>query len=349
MLFNSVDYSDKVKIGKYHFNYFTKDNLKYIFEFLSKCKYSDSGITYFGYVGNYISIDDYSLFGKYRYLYKFIDNLLCIFTEDVNTKCLSLFHSPIGECDYKTKRSALRKCIKILYTVNGLEHQSKIINCNSEYLNMLHRQSLHNVNNYSDEFIFETNSLKTLDGKKYKPIRRALNKFKSEYKYEFREYVDSDFADALKVYNLWCEDYKSKIEAYKQEGKTYGTTIWDSDLFIKQLKYRHYMGISIYVLKIDKEIVGISGIADLCEDSSVILFEKCINKYIGITEFMWLEMLNLYPNFKKFECDGDGGSRKSGLYAYKMKFKPTILNPCITVSINKKGEKITERFFNKDE
>lgn len=350
MLFDVVDYDKDVVIGGYHFRNITRNTLAEIREFLGKQEYRSSSICYFGYVANYLAIDDYGSFRGYRYLYRMIDGLLCIFTENLKTHAMVLFHTPIGNASWETKRSVFRKCIKLMYVINDGKFPCRIENCHSDYLAMLNRKKLSYVDHYSDEFVFSTTTLTELGGKSFKSVRHAINKFKSEHKYEFRAYVDEDFQSAMRVYDAWCEDYKAKAEQAKKDSKKPLPPIWDSDLFPKQLKYHREMGIVPYVLFVDGNMVGVSGIAELCGDCSVILFEKCINKFDGITEFMWIEMLRAYPNFKPLECDGDGGKSTSGLYAYKMKFNPVILSPCNIVTINKKGDKITEAYFKrKDE
>ena len=227
-------------------------------------------------------------------------------------------------------------------------HSCKIYTCTEDYFKFFNSKRIGSFFHYAENFIFDTMSLTKLEGKAYKQIRHSLNSVGKSYDVKFREYTDVDYNSAMVCYSTWCSEYADRKKVEK------GGKIIDKNKFFKWLKYRGLLGIKIYVAECDNKIIGICGISKLCDNASIIVFERCLNSYVGISDYVWINTLRNF-DFYTYEQDGDGGTRKgdgshmTGLYDYKMKFKPVMLQNLYGVDINKKDEKITNNFFVKRE
>lgn len=345
MLFKVKDEVDVVEIKGYSFYKFTENTIKIVNDILDKTKVKDA--CFGAHVVDYILNRKSDVLFDESYLFKVVDGMICVFTYK---GYIVMQYSPIGTVPYSTKYHVLRKCIKMMYVINGLEDSVRILSCTEEFYKMLNFNKLRKVDNYVEEFVFSTDTLRNLDGKHFKSIRNTINKFIKNNDFVFREYEDSDYSAAVDCYTKWCVDYENKQKVAKENGISFGERIIDRYKFSKWLKYRKILNMKIYVVVCNNVVIGIGGISKLCEDSSIVIFERCDNSFVGICEYLWVQMVRTY-DYYPFEQDGDGGSKlksgkhKSGLFDYKMKFQPVELVQCYELVLNKVGEKITKAYF----
>ena len=324
----------KIKICGYTFERFNEKNVNKILDFLYTLDISD--VCFESYIPMYI--DNNNVY------YKIINRCLCIFV--YFNKQITLITFPIGN-NHNDKKIAFRKCIKMMYSINNNEYDVNIDVLDEYFLSFFDRSKINTINNYCEEFVYLTQELIDMEGRKYKHIRHAINKFEKN-KFICREYVDDDFSQISTLYKLWSDNYNKK----KKENKGYGEKngVNDTETFFKYIKYRHLFGIKIYVIYDADTMIGCIAIARLCKNSSIILFEKCDNSYLGICEYLWKEAVDRF-DFYKYECDGDGGTKLkdgshiTGLYDYKMKFNPVYIREIYSVVVAKKNQIITDDFF----
>ena len=329
-------FKKEIIINGFKFYILNEHNMEIYMDFFKKVPYDC--VSFNTYIGKLFSTNDRELFNN-KIIFKFVDDFLCLYYIDGNN--IYMLSNTIGIGDTNKKISVFKKSIKLMYLINA-DKQCKIYDCNEEYAQMFNLDKLFITRNNVEEFIYDSKSLTAMDGKKYKNVRRSINKFESLYpNYSIVEYDDSMYKDFDVVYKQWCNYYNTR-----KEKESY---ITDEVKIYKWLLYRDKINLRVFILYTDNLPIGFIGISFLCFDTSVVLFERCLKEYVGSSETLWIKAMD---NFKhlKFENDGDGGSKhngkhKTGLYDYKMKFNPYKLINMFDIIINKKGEKIYNSFW----
>jgi hypothetical protein len=123
------------------------------------------------------------------------------------------------------------------------------------------------------EYIYSSNDLISLTGKKYQPKRNHINKFKRTYEWEYLPITEAIIPDCMKLYERWCKENggrnseRSMIEERIATGNA----------------FNHYeqLGLTGGALRINGEILAYSYGQALTKDTFGIHAEKCLHDIDG--------------------------------------------------------------------
>lgn len=194
------------------------------------------------------------------------------------------------------------------WSITGLsqEDSQHLKNECGEMLTFSHKRNL-------DNYIYLTENLINLSGKKYHSKKNHLNSFKKNYKYEYIRYTEDMREDLMKFLGKW---YINKTD----EGLLFGeaTSIVDAIDNCKEL------GMFGGMLAVDGNIVAFSMGEQMTDEMAVIHFEKADTDYQGVYAAINNEFLkNEWSHVKYVNREEDMGLE--GLRKSKLSYKPDIL------------------------
>ena len=166
------------------------------------------------------------------------------------------------------------------------------------------------------EYIYSSEDLITLVGKKYQAKRNHINKFKRVYEWEYLPITREIIPDCLELYKRWCaENGNCNCEqSLIEEGAA------------TQNAFQHFekLGLIGGALRINGEILAYSYGQPLTKDTFGIHAEKCLSKIDG-----GFSMIN--REFAEHNCTAytyinrEEDLGKDSLRQAKMSYHPTIL------------------------
>ena len=163
---------------------------------------------------------------------------------------------------------------------------------------------------YSD-YVYETEKMIKLSGKKLHSKKNHLNKFKKTYKYEYLNIMSEDKNDIMEAYDGWA-DISDKYLAAEREA--IGEITENID----------YLGIKGAMLKVDGEIAAFTFGDRLTNDMAVIHIEKANTAYDGAyaaINQMFAE--NEWSKYKYLNREDDCGLE--GLRKAKRSYQPAFM------------------------
>jgi hypothetical protein len=141
------------------------------------------------------------------------------------------------------------------------------------------------------DYIYRSESLVTFRGKDLQPKRNFVNRFLRN-NYEVIEYTEEYYKDAIGLYDIWVQQNGIDNERVG---------------IIDSLQNYQYLGVKIFLVYVDKNIVGFS-ISDVSSNTPVTLFEKGNTNYDGIYPFLVQEAAKrYYKDFKYVNREDDMG------------------------------------------
>ena len=164
---------------------------------------------------------------------------------------------------------------------------------------------------YSD-YVYETEKMISLSGKKLHSKKNHLNKFKKTYKYEYVNITPEDKEDILNAYDGWADLGDDKYLLAEREA------IGEITENINAL------GIKGAMLKVDGEIVAFTFGDKLTDDMAVIHIEKANTSYDGAyaaINQMFAE--NEWSEYKYLNREDDCGLE--GLEKAKKSYQPVFM------------------------
>lgn len=164
------------------------------------------------------------------------------------------------------------------------------------------------------EYIYLSEDLAQLRGRKYHGKRNHISKFKNTYDYSFELIDDSNKKDALYVSKLWCE----QNVLGNDNGLSHEIcAIRESFQYFDELEFKGA------IIKIDGKPVAMTAGERVCDDVFVVHFEKALPGYDGlyaaINHFFAKELIQ-YKYINREEDLGIEGLRKA-----KLSYKPAVL------------------------
>lgn len=223
------------------------------------------------------------------------------------------FDYPIGNGDVKDAINFM-----IDYAVsNGLKYT--IVASGEEQANVLRQLLPHNEYEESTsrdnaEYIYLSEKLAYLAGRKFHSKRNHIAKFKKNYNYSTEILTKDNFVDALYVNNKWCLERGG----HKGSGETS-----ESCAMLKAFRNFDQLGFSGMVLKIDGKPVAMTMGEELNKNCYIVHFEKAISgvegAYTAINNFFSATLTD-YKYINREEDMGIEGLRKA-----KLSYKPDIL------------------------
>ena len=167
------------------------------------------------------------------------------------------------------------------------------------------------MSKYSD-YVYETEKMISLSGKKLHSKKNHLNRFKRAYKYEYALITAKDKDDILKAYEGWADLGDDKYLLAEREA--IGEITQNIDV----------LGIKGAMLKVDGEIVAFTFGDKLTNDMAVIHIEKANTAYDGAyaaINQMFAE--NEWSSFKYLNREDDCGLE--GLEKAKKSYQPVFM------------------------
>lgn len=173
----------------------------------------------------------------------------------------------------------------------------------------------------SYEYIYLSESLAALNGRKLHGKRNHLNNFKSKYNYSYEEINENNYKDALYVVKQWCLQHTA-IDDSDDENEN--CAIKEAFKYYKELKLKGG------VLKVDNFPVAMTLGEAITDECFVVHFEKALNTvdnaYTAINN-MFSQTLTQYKYINREEDLGIDGLRKA-----KLSYRPEILLEKFTFS-----------------
>lgn len=244
---------------------------------------------------------------QYNAKYAIIDDCAVIMYEDSN------FSPPCGDGDPFKALDAVREYAE----AHNLQLQ--FVTVTPQFLELLNQWSGDKFDyecerDYSD-YLYTSESLITLKGKKLHNKRNHINKFKSKYSYTFEELNDENLQEVINMHREWCElnDYVDDEELLSESG-----SVRDVLVNYKSLK------VDCGVLRVDGKVVAFAIGESINQDVYDVTIEKAFydvdGAYTMINQQFAEHFCSEYEYINREDDIGDEGLRQA-----KLSYRPAIL------------------------
>lgn len=166
----------------------------------------------------------------------------------------------------------------------------------------------------SHDYVYESGSLATLEGKKYRKKRGHLNNFREAYPdYSLRELTEENAADAARLLDRWYST-RDEDEDFMMERCAINKAIRDKDK----------IGLDILLLYVGDEPCAMSVVSVFTPDTVDVHFEKALPEYPGAYAAINAEtaayIAEKYENIRFIDREEDMGIE--GLRKAKLSYYP---------------------------
>lgn len=243
----------------------------------------------------------------YNTRYAVIDEFLVIMNESTNGKLHC--YMPYGSGD-------VHSCLdKLISYVNAYNQPLRITSASekqAQYIAELYPETNIRENMSFNDYVYLTESLISLSGKKLHAKRNHLNKFKSKYDYIYRPMTHDDFEICLNLASgLMLKDRDEDSFSYVEELKSIRKAFENFDVF----------DLSGGVIEIDGKIAAFTVGEALTDECALIHIEKADTAYDGIYAAINNEFVkNRWSEFKYINREEDMGI--PGLRKAKLSYRP---------------------------
>lgn len=159
----------------------------------------------------------------------------------------------------------------------------------------------------SDNYIYLSEKMASLSGKKLHSKKNFVNRFKKENEYSYEKITEANIPECLEVLNAWCEKKECSGESVSAESCA-------CTLAIKNMEALSLKGGAI---RVNGKIVAFTLGEKVADDMAVIHFEKADYNYKGAFQTIFMEFVKnewMDVTFINREEDtGDEGLRKAKL------------------------------------
>ncbi len=242
----------------------------------------------------------------YDMRYAIIDDCLVLWSKDDDNPAGLRF--PVGNGD--RLKSAKKACDYMV----SIGEKPQFYGVTADVVDFINKNTdeyeIGNMGIYSD-YVYETEKMINLSGKKLHSKKNHLNKFKKTYKYEYVKIKAEDKVDILKAYDGWADISDKYLSA---ERNSIGDIVENID----------YLSIKGAMLKVDGEIVAFTFGDKLTDDMAVIHIEKANTAYYGAyaaINQMFAE--REWSNFTYLNREDDCGLE--GLQKAKRSYQPAFM------------------------
>ncbi|MFA5449498.1 MAG: phosphatidylglycerol lysyltransferase domain-containing protein [Clostridia bacterium] len=231
------------------------------------------------------------------------------------------FNSPLSK-----DRESYRKAVKALEDM-GTTRIQLALDWQMEILDEMGYSCIKEERNMA-EYLYRTEDLTTLRGKRYNSKRNFINRF--NYNYKFRAYQEADFDGVMELLYKWKTSYSGSDAINPEASWSYinqNLRISDFDLekdaIVRVLENLNDYKAVASVLEIDGRVAGFSAGELMPNGVGVVYFEKADIEYRGI--YPMLDNLFVKEHFaearliNKQEDMGLPGLRKSKLSYHPIK------------------------------
>ena len=271
---------------------------KALFESYLKNKYENSETSF----ANLYIWKDY-----YNTVYTEYDGFLIILNTSPNGKIHC--YMPYGDGDVKNVLDELMAYLKIRgqdIRITSANRQQ------ADYICSLYPETRVRENIAFNDYVYLTESLINLSGKKLHSKRNHLNRFKSKYFYTYREMQKEDFDKCLSLAGrLMLKDRDEDSYSYTEELKS----------IKRAFKYFDEFDFSGGVIEIDGSLAAFSVGEALTDSCALIHIEKADTQYDGIYAAINNEFAkNRWKDYKYINREEDMGIE--GLRKAKLSYRP---------------------------
>lgn len=163
-----------------------------------------------------------------------------------------------------------------------------------------------------DNYIYLSENLINLSGKKYHSKKNHVNSFKKKYNYEYIKYSD---------------DHREEVKAFLAKwyfSKSDDTLMKEANSIVSALENYRELGLKGGIIKVDEKIIAFSMGEQMTDEMAVIHFEKADTDYNGSYAIINNEFVkNEWSHLKYINREEDMGIE--GLRKSKLSYKPEII------------------------
>lgn len=172
-----------------------------------------------------------------------------------------------------------------------------------------------------DNYIYLTENLINLSGKKYHSKKNHVNSFKKKYDYRYIKYTEDMRSEVMNFLGKW---YINKTEE--------GLLMGEANSIVRAIDNYKELGLKGGMITVQGKIVAFSMGEKMTEDMAVIHFEKADTDYSGAYAIINNEFLkNEWTDTKYVNREEDMGIE--GLRKSKLSYKPDILFPIYSAKL----------------
>ncbi len=174
------------------------------------------------------------------------------------------------------------------------------------------------------DYLYNSEDLRTLRGKKYNGQRNHINRFKRQYpNHAFEKITDENIGDVRRFYESYASAYDKDSHIAMQESKMVFEVL-DNYNFYKQI------GGALYV---EGEVVGFS-IGEVCGDTLFVHIEKADTSFHGSYQMLVNNFASMFagPEVDYINREEDVGD--PGLRTAKLAYHPCCLLEKYTVKVD---------------
>jgi hypothetical protein len=169
----------------------------------------------------------------------------------------------------------------------------------------------------SFEYIYESENLATLSGKKYHSKRNHISSFKKKYQWSYEPLCNDNVKDVLIMLNKWYRENALKINS-SMDIEREGLNKILSDLKLP--------GVRGGVLYVDGQVVAFTLGCEISKEVFDVNIEKALSDYDGAYAMINQQfVINELIDYKYINREDDMGIE--GLRKAKLSYKPSILLP----------------------
>ena len=243
----------------------------------------------------------------YNTVYTEYDGFLIILNTSPNGKVHC--YMPYGDGDVK---NVLSELVAYLKSINQELRITSATKEQAEYICSLYPETKIRENHSFNDYVYLTESLINLSGKKLHAKRNHLNRFKNTYNYSYREMTPDDFDECIELAKrLMLKDRSEESFSYIEELKS----------IKRAFKHFNTFNLSGAVIEIDGEIAAFTVGEALTDSMALIHIEKADTSYDGIYAAINNEFAkNRWSEFKYINREEDMGIE--GLRKAKLSYRP---------------------------
>ena len=222
------------------------------------------------------------------------------------------FTYPIGVGDVF---DTLKNMLNYAFTQDKKVVFSGLTKQQTEELNILFNNKItFEENRDYAEYVYNSEDLANLAGRKYHSKRNHISKFNKLYNYSFEEINDNNFNDVIEIADNWCENNKESINSGINH-----------EYCAIKLALQNFEKLNLKggLLRIDNKPVSMAIGEEISKEAFVVHFEKAVEGYNGLYTVINKLFSQTLVDYKYINREEDLGIE--GLRKAKLSYKPTIL------------------------
>lgn len=257
----------------------------------------------------------------YNFRYAVINNLLCVSAHPEHGAPYALV--PIGSASDIQCRQTV-EAVKMYYESKGWRLRfARVTEQEVAYMREIAAEDDILLDCNNSDYVYLTENLINLKGKKYDGKRNHINKFKKMYGYEYLPLTKEYIGECERIIKEW---YNARPCEEKKE------LCWERDANMELLANYDVLACKGAVIKVDGRVEAFTVGELLNEDTAVIHIEKANSSIPGLYPFINQQFcLNEWADVKYINREQDLGL--AGLRKSKLSYHPEMFVKKYTVEI----------------